>query len=97
MPDYYGYIPEPEGAQYIYPTSIASAEAFGTSKLNLKVSPSAISSAESFGTAKLNQRIFAVAISSAEAFGTPMLHWAGRVLKVKVITTLYRKIRIGTG
>lgn len=112
----YKYTYEEGGAQTIYPTSIASAEAFGTSKLNLKVTPSAISSLEAFGSPKLNQRIFANAISSleafgtakinqrilaqaiasAEAFGTPMLHWAGRILKVKVITTLYRKIRIGT-
>lgn len=123
-------------AQYIYPSSIASAEAFGTSKLNLKVTLGAISSLETFGTpklnlkllissiaslesfgtakinqrikavaiasveafgnAKINQRIKVVAIASAEAFGTATIMVVGRVLKVKVITTLYRKIRIGT-
>jgi len=80
----------------ILASAIISLEAFGTAKLNLRILASAISSLESFGTAKINQRIKAVAIASAEAFGNATLLVVGRVLKVKVVTSLYRKIRIGT-
>jgi len=46
------------------------AEAFGTSRLNLKVLADAIASAESFGGARLNLALLASAIASAESFGT---------------------------
>jgi len=80
----------------IFASAISSLEAFGSPKVNLRILASAISSLESFGTAKINQRIKAVAIASAEAFGNATLLVVGRVLKVKVVTSLYRKIRIGT-
>lgn len=55
----------------LLPSSITSAEAFGTSKLNQKVTASAIVSAEAFGTSKLNQNLTATPVSSGEVFGSP--------------------------
>lgn len=54
--------------------AIASAEAFGTAKLNLTIFPSAIGSAEAFGTAYLFQPLSPTGIASAEAFGIPQLN-----------------------
>jgi len=53
------------------PSAIASAEAFGTAKLNQAISCTGIASAEAFGTTKLNQSITASGIASTETFGTP--------------------------
>lgn len=71
----YGYGTEVEftASQLLQPTGIPSAEAFGTPKLNLKLTPSAIGSQEAFGTAKLNLKIALSGIVSAEAFGTPIV------------------------
>jgi hypothetical protein len=58
---------------YILPVGITGAEAFGTSRLNLKVLADAIASAESFGAARLNLALLASAIASAESFGTGVI------------------------
>jgi hypothetical protein len=57
----------------IAPSAIASAEAFGTQKLNLKLAPSGIASAESIGSLSVAFRLLPVALPSAEAFGSPVL------------------------
>ncbi len=59
--------------QTVSPSAIATAEAFGTAKLNLKIFPSALASAEAFGTTKANLKISPTAIAGAEAFGTAEL------------------------
>ena len=62
--------------QTISPSAIASAEAFGTAKLNLKLEPSAIASAEAFGSLTVVPGVVTLAptgIASAEAFGTPQV------------------------
>ena len=64
----------PTGVITIYPSSIASLEAFGTSKLNQRIFASAISSLESFGTPKLNLRVIVSSIASGEAFGTAKIN-----------------------
>ena len=63
----------------IEPSAIASAEAFGTAKLNLQLKPSAIASAEAFGTAKLILKLLPSSIASAEAFGTPAISQIGYI------------------
>lgn len=57
--------------QTLSPSAIASAEAFGTTKLNLTLFPSGIASAEAFGTPIVisGLTIYPSAIPSAEAFG----------------------------
>jgi hypothetical protein len=55
--------------QTITPSAIASAEAFGTAKVNQRVVAAGIASAEAFGTAKVNQQIRPSGIASAEACG----------------------------
>lgn len=61
------------GVSVISPSAIASAEAFGTAKLNLKVTGSGIASAEAFGTLVIStpdpQSIQVSGIASGEAFG----------------------------
>ena len=62
------------GGQTLYPSGIASAEAFGTAQLNLKLEPTAIASAEAFGNAVVSgggQTLEPSGIASGEAFGTP--------------------------
>lgn len=58
---------------YIRPTGIASAEAFGTAAVDLTINPSGIASAEAFGTPTVEistaQNIDPTGIASAEAFG----------------------------
>ena len=63
------------GKQWLYPDGIVSAEAFGTSKLNLllNLTSSGIASQEDFGTPKLILTLKPSAITSLEAFGTPKL------------------------
>ena len=63
-----------QGVQTITPSSIASAEAFGTPTIfNLLqfLLPDAIASAEAFGTPKLQLYILPTGIASLEAFGVP--------------------------
>jgi len=62
--------------QLISPSSIASAEAFGTLKVNHIIKPTGIASAEAFGTATVTQVqiISPTGIASAEAFGTPQVN-----------------------
>ncbi len=59
--------------QTLIPTGIASAEAFGTAKLNLKLITSAIASAEALGSPKLNLKVTASGIASLEFFGDPTI------------------------
>lgn len=66
------------GAQTVSPSSIASAEAFGSATLTtgaVSVSPSSVASAEAFGSAVLTTTVTLspAAIASAEAFGTAVL------------------------
>ena len=63
----------------IEPSAIASAEAFGTPKLNLKLEPSAIASGEAFGTPKLILKLLPSGIASAEAFGTLSIGQVGYI------------------
>jgi len=63
----------------LVPSGVASAEAFGTTRLNLQIRPSGISTAEAFGTTRLNQQIRANDIASAEAFGNTRLNQQVRV------------------
>ncbi len=60
------------GAVSILPAAIASLEAFGTAKLNLKLILTAIASAEAFGMPIVTSglTIYPSAIPSAEAFGS---------------------------
>ena len=63
--------------QTISPSSIASAEAFGTPKLNLKLTASAIASQETFGALTVVPGAVSVlptAIGSLEAFGSAKLN-----------------------
>lgn len=60
-------------AQTIQPTGIASAEAFGTAKLQLVVKPTGISSGQAFGATTLAQRLQPGGITSAEAFGAALI------------------------
>jgi hypothetical protein len=76
--------PTAGGGQTASPGGIASAEAFGTPKVNLKVAPQAIGSAEAFGTAKLNLKVVATSISSGEAFGSATLTQGTRVLPASI-------------
>lgn len=63
------------GPQAIAATGIASAEAFGTGKLNFTLFATSIASAEAFGTAKVNPSVTISGIASAEAFGTAQLNF----------------------
>lgn len=56
-------------------TGIASAEAFGSHKVNLWIAASAIASLEALGTPQLNFTLAASGIVSAEAFGTAKLNF----------------------
>ena len=66
--------------------AIASAEAFGTHKVNFKLDPSGIATAEAFGTLKASFKLEPSAIASLEAFGTPSVGL--RVLSPSSITSL---------
>ena len=60
--------------QTILPSAIASLEAFGTARLNLKLFPSAIASLEAFGSPTVilvGNYIYPTGIASQEAFGNP--------------------------
>ena len=60
--------------QTILPSAIASLEAFGTARLNLKLFPSAIASLEAFGSPTVilvGNYIYPTGIASLEAFGNP--------------------------
>lgn len=78
----------------LFPSGVASAEGFGTAKLNLRLLAQAIATAEAFGTAQLNFTIFPTGLASEEAFGTLQLHVVGRMLRVRVVTTQYRKVKV---
>ncbi len=70
---------EPDTLQTIAPSSITSAEAFGTAKTNRNILPSSIASAEAFGTQQVvgdfETTITPSSINSAETFGTArMVH-----------------------
>lgn len=57
----------------IFLAEIAGAEAFGTTKLNHRISPTAIPSEEGLGSPQLNLRLLLQPVPSGEAFGTPTL------------------------
>lgn len=61
------------GNQTITCTGIASAEAFGTTGVQLNIDTTGIASAEAFGTPSVQLNINTTGIASAEAFGTPSL------------------------
>lgn len=58
------------GDQTLNPSSIASAEAFGTARIDQTITATGIVTAEAFGTARVDQTITATGIASEEAFGT---------------------------
>jgi len=58
---------------FVLPAAIASAEAFGTPKLQLYIIPDAIASMEAFGTPALALIVAINGIASAEEFGTAWL------------------------
>jgi hypothetical protein len=66
-------LPAAAGTQTITATGIASAEAFGTSSLQLNIDTTGIASAEAFGTPSVQLNIDTTGIASGEAFGTPAL------------------------
>lgn len=59
------------GTQSVSPSSISSAEAFGTASVQLNIDTTGIASAEAFGTASVQLNIDTTGIASTEAFGTP--------------------------
>jgi len=65
--------PSSGAAQTIYPSGIASAEAFGTPLLVEIVQTSGIASGEAFGTPTLRLGVHPSGIASAEAFGAARL------------------------
>lgn len=71
----------------LVPSGVASAEAFGTARLNLQIRPSGIATAEAFGTTRLNQQIRANDIASAEAFGTTTVQSAGLFIQPGAIAS----------
>lgn len=68
-----GASPPPPPPTTVSPSSIASAESFGTSTMRLWILPSSIGSAEAFGVPSTIDGIVPDSITSAEAFGTPRL------------------------
>lgn len=76
--------------QTVSPSAIASAEAFGTAKLNLKLFPSAIASLEAFGnpTVKFTTNIYPTGIASQEAFGSPTVLPGAVILQPSGIASL---------
>lgn len=60
-------------SQTITCTGIASAEAIGAPRLQLRLLPTGIASAEAIGTPRLQLKILPTGIASAEALGTPRL------------------------
>jgi hypothetical protein len=69
---------EGDGGTSLFPSSISSAEAFGTHFVGsdgyVILAAGGIASAEAFGEPQLDEdRIVAIEISSAEAFGAPSL------------------------
>lgn len=71
----------------LVPSGVASAEAFGTTRLNLQIRPSGISTAEAFGATRLNQQIRANDIATAEAFGTTTVQSAGLFIQPGAIAS----------
>lgn len=61
------------GDQTVSPSSIASAETFGTPSVKLNITGTGIASSEAFGTPSVKLNISTTGISSTEAFGTPSL------------------------
>ena len=57
----------------VSPSSISSAEAFGSPSIGLQVRPSSIASSEAFGTPGVGLGISITGIASAEAFGSPTI------------------------
>lgn len=60
--------------QTISPSGIATAEAFGTAKVNGRVALEGIATAEAFGTPVVAGPVIASGIATAEAFGTPRVN-----------------------
>lgn len=67
------YVPTGPGDQTISPSGIASAEAFGTPRLDQRIAASGIGPAEALGAPRVDLHIAATGIASAEAVGTARL------------------------
>lgn len=70
------------GPQTVTLSGIASAEAFGTTKINLKVSPSSIATREAWGSTvvKYDQTVTLSSIATGEAWGTQRVAFGIRVI-----------------
>lgn len=64
------FIPLDFSLQIVTNTGIASAQAFGTARLDPEITGTGIASAQAFGTTSLVQEIATTGISSAESLGT---------------------------
>jgi len=83
----YGVLPQ----SYIYPTGIASQEAFGSPTVlpgAVIIQPSAIQSAEALGSPQLNLKLFAQSIPTAEAFGTVLVILGAVIIQPSGIASL---------
>lgn len=87
------------GSVNLDPSSIGSDEAFGTSKLNLRLLASAIASSEAFGTPLLKLYVLASGIASAEALGSPDLTLGEVTLLVESIDSaeIFGDVLVNTG
>jgi hypothetical protein len=63
------YEPATGGTQTVIPSTIASAEAFGSHRLGLYLQPTAVDTAEAFGSPRIVRVLSATGIVSNEAFG----------------------------
>lgn len=68
--------PAASSGQTVSPSSITSAEAIGSPKVNLTVSPTAVASAGAFGSPQLNLAVSPTGMASDAAFGTPKVNLA---------------------
>lgn len=86
--------------QTVAPTSIASAEAFGTPTIQpgeVVISPTAIATAEAFGTPTVTPgavTISPTSIASAEAFGTPTVQIVQRYFRDNMIFVARRDNKV---
>lgn len=63
------------GDQTLNPSSIASAEAFGTARIDQTITANGIASAEAFGTDLISLTVSPTSVASVEAFGTPSVEY----------------------
>ena len=59
--------------QYVSPTGLASAAAYGAPQLNLKITANGLAAADDYGSPQINLSLQANGIATAEDFGSPTL------------------------